>query len=96
LNLRNTIQIFIKVLWIFLKVLPMKFFNILLNIFIPESMIDLGCGTGTWLSVAKKLGVKSVLGIDGPWIDKNLLKINISEFVESKLPKIPELKKNSH
>jgi hypothetical protein len=36
----------------------------------PESVVDFGCGTGTWLEAAKKLGVKKVLGIEGPWIRK--------------------------
>ena len=30
-----------------------------------NSFIDIGCGTGTWLAVAKELGVKEILGVDG-------------------------------
>lgn len=33
-----------------------------------ESIIDVGCGTGTWLSVCRELGIEDVWGIDGPWV----------------------------
>lgn len=51
----------------------------------PKSVIDVGCGTGTWLSVFRKLGVQSVLGIDGSHVDKNLLHISSQEFLEHDL-----------
>ena len=31
----------------------------------PTSMVDVGCGAGTWLRAALDLGVKEVFGIDG-------------------------------
>jgi SAM-dependent methyltransferase len=36
----------------------------------PTSVIDFGCGTGTWLEAAKNLGVKRVRGVEGSWIRK--------------------------
>lgn len=30
----------------------------------PASVIDIGCGTGTWLATCKKWGVKQILGYD--------------------------------
>ncbi len=33
----------------------------------PRSLIDIGCGVGTWLRASKDLGVSSVLGIDGEY-----------------------------
>ncbi len=33
----------------------------------PHSMLDIGCGRGTWLASAEKLGVSILHGIDGPW-----------------------------
>jgi SAM-dependent methyltransferase len=36
----------------------------------PTSVVDFGCGTGTWLEAAKKLGAERVLGLEGPWIKK--------------------------
>jgi len=29
----------------------------------PSSILDVGCGFGTWLKVSKDLGIKDVLGI---------------------------------
>jgi len=31
----------------------------------PESLLDVGCGNGTWLKAALELGVTSILGVDG-------------------------------
>lgn len=47
-----------------------------------HSAIDFGCGVGTWLSVLKEKGVKEILGLDGPWVDQNLLEIPKRDFRE--------------
>jgi SAM-dependent methyltransferase len=57
------------------------------EIFKPKSIVDVGCGTGTFLYEFKKLGVNEVLGIDGMWVDKNKLIINKGEFIEADLEK---------
>src|SRR5437764_15267703 len=31
----------------------------------PESLLDVGCGQGTWLRAALDLGIKDVCGLDG-------------------------------
>jgi SAM-dependent methyltransferase len=31
----------------------------------PQSILDVGCGTGTWLKAAREFGVPDVFGIDG-------------------------------
>lgn len=40
-----------------------------------NSAIDLGCGVGTWLSVLRDKGIKEIKGLDGSWVDQNLLAI---------------------
>ena len=44
----------------------------------PASILDVGCGIGTWLQVFVKNGVKDVLGIDGDYVDRDLLHKYIS------------------
>jgi SAM-dependent methyltransferase len=34
----------------------------------PKSIVDVGCGVGTWLAVAKTLGATSLVGYEGEWI----------------------------
>jgi 2-polyprenyl-3-methyl-5-hydroxy-6-metoxy-1,4-benzoquinol methylase len=55
----------------------------LLNLF-PDtsSVVDIGCGVGTFLSVFKEKGIKQVLGLDGSWVDPELLQISSDEFQE--------------
>ena len=53
-----------------LRILPLLFDHVA-----PKSVVDIGCGIGTWLAVARKLGVKEIRGVEGPWLDKSLLRI---------------------
>ena len=46
-----------------------------------DSVVDIGCGVGTWLSVAKEMGATTLLGIDGPWVDPALMQIDRSELL---------------
>jgi 2-polyprenyl-3-methyl-5-hydroxy-6-metoxy-1,4-benzoquinol methylase len=46
----------------------------------PKSVLDVGCGMGTWLSVFKEHGVDDIWGVDGNWIDKNMLQIPKERF----------------
>jgi len=45
----------------------------------PNSVLDIGCGIGTWLSVFKDKGVKTIFGVDGEWVDRSLLRKFIDE-----------------
>lgn len=65
------------------RVLPKVF-----NIFQPNSVIDIGCGTGTWLSVAKNLGAKQVLGFDSSEYIEDFWQISADEYrvVDLSLP----------
>jgi SAM-dependent methyltransferase len=46
----------------------------------PRSVVDVGCGTGTWLSVFREHGVTDVLGMDGEWVDPAGLAIPEARF----------------
>jgi SAM-dependent methyltransferase len=45
-----------------------------------RSVVDVGCGDGSWLAVFRKLGVDDVLGIDGGHVDRSLLQIPQERF----------------
>jgi len=47
----------------------------------PESVVDVGCGLGAWLSVFQANGVADVLGIDGDYVDREQLGIPESRFL---------------
>lgn len=44
-----------------------------------SSVVDVGCGTGTWLAVFAKYGVEYI-GIDGGYVNRSLLHINEDNF----------------
>ncbi len=58
-----------------------------------DSVVDVGCGIGTWLSVFKKHGVSDILGIDGDWVDKKMLLIPSDNFIMRDLAKPIEVGK---
>jgi SAM-dependent methyltransferase len=58
---------------------------VVMDLIHPRSMIDLGCGTGTWLAEFKRQGVTDVLGVDGPHIPFSQLEIGPNEFVAADL-----------
>ena len=41
----------------------------------PRSVVDVGCGPGSWLEVFVSHGVDDVLGVEGEWLDTSLLRI---------------------
>lgn len=46
----------------------------------PASVLDVGCGLGAWLEVTKERGVGDVLGVDGPWIEQQRVRLASNEF----------------
>lgn len=47
----------------------------------PKSVIDVGCGTGAWLSVFQEHGVHDIFGVDGPYMRKQWLEISPDRFL---------------
>lgn len=45
-----------------------------------NSVIDFGCGVGTWLATFKRAGATEVLGIDGEYVNRKHLVIDSAEF----------------
>lgn len=58
---------------------------ILVELLAPSSVIDVGCGDGSWLSVFRESGVTDALGLDGDWVDDNQLKIPAECFQRTAL-----------
>lgn len=54
----------------------------------PTSVVDVGCGTGTFLKVFKEHGIRQVLGLDGKWVDRKKLLIDENEFLETDLEQL--------
>ncbi len=67
---------------------------IVIDLINPRSVIDIGCGNGSFLKVFKDNSVKDVLGVDGPWIKKEQLLISEKEFLEENLEKFVPTGKN--
>lgn len=53
----------------------------------PKSVVDIGCGTGAWLSVFRENAVDDIYGLDGDWVDKDMLFIPADRFSKVDLKK---------
>ncbi len=53
----------------------------------PKSVVDIGCGIGTFIYCFKQEGIRDVLGIDGSWVNKVLVNkfLTEEEFLEKNL-----------
>ena len=51
----------------------------------PNSLIDIGCGEGSWLRAAVDLGASKILGIDGKYVDSSRLLIPSEDFLSGDL-----------
>jgi hypothetical protein len=53
----------------------------------PQSIVDVGCGQGGWLSIWNEMGLSDVCGYDGSYVDKTQLLIDADRFVACDLEK---------
>jgi len=57
----------------------------------PRSVVDVGCGVGTWLRAFVDLGVTDYLGLDGDYVNRADLKISADRFRAADLTDPPPL-----
>ena len=57
-----------------------KMLPFITNFIRPRSVIDVGCGEGSWLYVWKKFGVDFIAGLDGDHVDKEQMVISEEDF----------------
>ena len=46
----------------------------------PRTVVDVGCGVGTWLAVWQKIFGSEIYGIDGDYVDRSQLLIDAENF----------------
>lgn len=56
-----------------------------------RSVVDIGCGVGTWLKAFRTNGVDDTLGIDGDYVDRSDLRIPAERFRPADLRKAIDL-----
>jgi SAM-dependent methyltransferase len=54
---------------------------LLVDLVRPLSVVDVGCGVGTWLAVFQGHGARDVLGLDGDYVPRDRLEIPADRFV---------------
>src|SRR5262249_47567668 len=53
---------------------------LIMDLLAPRSVIDVGCGVGTWLAVFREHGVGDIFGLDGDYVDAGQLDIPRRQF----------------
>jgi hypothetical protein len=66
---------------------------LLITLIHPKNIVDIGCGIGTWLSEFDELNIKDYLGVDGDWVEKDMLLIPHKNFLSKDLQKPLRLKR---
>lgn len=59
---------------------PMEVVPLIVEMIRPTSVLDVGCGTGTWLKAFEEMGISDYLGVDGDHVARPTLKIPESKF----------------
>ena len=53
----------------------------------PRRVVDVGCGIGAWLAVFKECGVEEIIGVDGDYVEREMLQIPEEQFFPFDLKK---------
>jgi SAM-dependent methyltransferase len=64
---------------------------LVLQLFSVRSVVDIGCGVGGWLSAFEENGVTEYLGIDGGYIEQDMLQIPAERFRALDLTTLPAI-----
>lgn len=56
-----------------------------------NSILDIGCGAGAWLSVANAIGLQDIAGVDGNYVDRSLLLFDPASFTPYDISKLFEM-----
>lgn len=64
---------------------------LVLDLIKPQSVVDVGCGIGAWLSVFRDKGVSDIAGLDGDWVPREHLCIPELYFQPTDLRKVVRL-----
>jgi len=59
----------------------------------PKSVIDIGCASGEFLYVFKKMGIDDILGVDGNWVKNENLVIPTNLFIPHNLEEPLKIKR---
>jgi SAM-dependent methyltransferase len=78
---------YIHILDVHNKVAPSIIVPEILRLTNPKSVVDVGCGTGTFLSIFQENGVNEILGLEGKWLDKTKLQVDESFILITDLEK---------
>lgn len=72
---------------------PQQIVPVLVDLFKPLSVVDIGCGVGTFLHSFREARVQKVLGVDGNWANKEMISkyLHPGEFMEGDLEQKIEL-----
>lgn len=46
----------------------------------PSSVVDVGCGVAPWLRAARDLGASTIVGLDGDYVQRDQLMVDVSDF----------------
>ena len=59
---------------------PRELIPLLFDFVRPASVLDVGCGTGTWLRIFAETGVQDILGVEGSHVMNEKLEVPSSQI----------------